>query len=668
MRVAPLPSRLRLGTTVAMALGLLGAMTFPGAPRAVAAVYSAGNTETVESRDDFFDPEAVHVPAGTVVEWPNEGRNAHTVTADDGSFDSGNLPPGAEFRLSFPKSGAYRYYCRYHGRPGGLGMAGVILVGNATLPSPSGGQVGPGREPVPSGPGSTRLVPSKYPTIQRAADAAKPGDLVLVGPGVYPEAVEVTTPYLTIRGTDRNSVILEGGFRRANGIHVIEADGVAIENMTARHYQLNGFYWTTVFGYRGSYLTAFDNGDYGVYAFDSVFGRFDHSYAGGHPDSGFYIGQCHPCHAVITDVLSENNALGYSGTNAGGDLRIVNSVWRRNMSGVVPNTLDTERLAPQRGITISGNVVEDNNNLGAPAKTQQYPSIGTGILLAGGVDNLVENNVVEDHKNYGIAVLPNIDKHFWIPQGNVVRGNHVRGSGRADLALAGPAGQGNCFSGNDFTTSLPPAIQVIHGCGFALNRLGGGDLSAAIQTLALFIRAQSGKYPHGDWHTMPAPQPQTTMPRTCSLEHESVFGTVSCPTPLAVPGVNVPGNRETRPLALVPKKVSRHQEVNVLGISIFAAPTWWSLLLATYAYLLPLILYVAWVSIAMWDLVRQEEVGDARRIGWMAVVLLVPLLGPILYYVIGRSPIPRSLRTVLVAGGLGVYVVIAVLAILIGGS
>ena len=88
---------------------------------------------------------------------------------------------------------------------------------------------------------------------------------------------------------------------------------MAIENMTARHYLLNGFYWTTVFGYRGSYLTAYDDGDYGVYAFDSVYGRFDHSYASGHPDSGFYIGQCHPCHAVITDVVAENNGLGYRG-------------------------------------------------------------------------------------------------------------------------------------------------------------------------------------------------------------------------------------------------------------------------------------------------------------------------------------------------------------------
>jgi plastocyanin len=658
MRVAPFLLRLRLGVSTVLALALLFVVgPFVDVRHAEAAVYSAGGDETVEARDDFFDPEAIHVPAGTRIEWPNTGRNAHTVTADDGSFDSGNLPPGKEYALSFPKAGVYRYFCRYHGSAGGLGMAGVVLVGGATLPSLSGGEVGPGREPVPKGAGSTRTVPQRYPTIQKAVDAAEPGDLVLIGPGIYPEAVQVTTPYLTIRGTDRNAVVLDGGFKRANGIHVIKADGVAIENMTARHYLLNGFYWTTVFGYRGSYLTAYDDGDYGVYAFDSVYGRFDHSYASGHPDSGFYIGQCYPCHAVITDIVAENNALGYSGTNAGGDLKIVNSVWRKNMSGIVPNTLDIERLAPQRGVEIAGNLIYDNNNLGAPAKKAQYPSIGTGILLAGGVDNVVVNNIVYDHRNYGIAVFPNIDKNVWIPQGNVVRGNHVRGSGRADLVLAGPAGEGNCFAGNDFKTSLPPAIQLTYGCGgLRLNKLGGGDLSAAIQTLALYARAQSGKYPQGDWHTLPAPPPQQDMP-----------GAATAAVRPAIPEDAVPGPVEPNHVAVAFQN-PRQQEVNVLGISIFAAPTWWSLLLATYAYLLPLILYVAWVSIAVWDLIRQDGVADRRRIGWMAVVLVVPLVGPILYFVVGRSPIPRSLRTMLVAGGFSIYIVIAVLAIVIGGS
>ena len=79
----------------------------------------------------------------------------------------------------------------------------------------------------------------------------------------------VTTPYITIRGENRNTTIIDGEFERANGIQVIEADGVVIQNLTARNELLNGFYWNRVHGYWGSYLTAYNNGDYGIFAYDS---------------------------------------------------------------------------------------------------------------------------------------------------------------------------------------------------------------------------------------------------------------------------------------------------------------------------------------------------------------------------------------------------------------
>ena len=60
---------------------------------------------------------------------------------------------------------------------------------------------------------------------------------------------------------------------------MIEADGVSVENLTTRHFVLNGVQWSSVFGYRASYVTAYGNGDYGIYAFDSQYGQFDHSYA-----------------------------------------------------------------------------------------------------------------------------------------------------------------------------------------------------------------------------------------------------------------------------------------------------------------------------------------------------------------------------------------------------
>ena len=75
---------------------------------------------------------------------------------------------------------------------------------------------------------------------------------------------------------------------------MIEADGVAVENLTTRHFVLNGVQWTSVFGYRASYVTAHNNGDYGIYAFDSQYGQFDHSYAGGSPTRASTSGSATP--------------------------------------------------------------------------------------------------------------------------------------------------------------------------------------------------------------------------------------------------------------------------------------------------------------------------------------------------------------------------------------
>ncbi len=214
-----------------------------------------------------------------------------------------------------------RHYCTYHGTKEGNGMAGVVVVGDVPFsPSAKGAII-----PVDIPTGKVLKVPAEYPTIQATVDAASPGDLVFVGRGIYREEVSVTTPSIVIRGEDRNETIVDGEFVRGNGFS-IAADAVAVENLTARYAVLNGFFWTGVTGFRGSYLTATNNGDYGLYAFGSKDGLFEDSYASGSPDSGFYIGQCYPCNTVIRNVIAEHNALGYSGTNAGA--RVFPGVWR----------------------------------------------------------------------------------------------------------------------------------------------------------------------------------------------------------------------------------------------------------------------------------------------------------------------------------------------------
>jgi plastocyanin len=89
---------------------------------------SAQSAAPITMNDDTFNQTEVHIPAGQTVVWNNGNPKVHTVTADDGSFDSGDIPTGKQFSMEFDTPGSYPYYCNYHGGPGGDGMSGVIVV------------------------------------------------------------------------------------------------------------------------------------------------------------------------------------------------------------------------------------------------------------------------------------------------------------------------------------------------------------------------------------------------------------------------------------------------------------------------------------------------------------------------------------------------------------
>ena len=385
-------------------------------------------------------------------------------------------------------------------------------------------------------------VPEDFATIQAAVDAAQPGDLILIAPGTYHEAVNVVTDQLTIRGLDRNEVVLDGEFDLDNGIRILGAKGVAVENMTATNYTSNGFFWTGVDGYRGSYLTAYRTGDYGVYAFDSINGQLDHIYAAGSPDAGIYIGECYPCNAVVSDVVSEHNGLGYSGTNSGGNLIIINSVFRYNRAGVVPNSGSYELCYPERDTTIVGNLVYSNNQGDTPAIDVALLAMGNGIVVAGGVLNDIERNQIWDHDKAGIALVPYLEDDpnddlptpeewdvtcadakqqlpqdpggaiLWNAQQNRVIGNEISDSRQYDIILASAdldvGTLGNCFADNTMGATAPTDLEALGPC----DGTQATDWSAGTYDIITWLAEDHP--PSADWTTadLPALEPQENMP------------------------------------------------------------------------------------------------------------------------------------------------------------
>ena len=77
--------------------------------------------------------------------------------------------------------------------------------------------------------GRVVAVPRDVPTIAEAVAQARRGTIIEIAPGVYHEAVSVEVPGITLRGLDRNEVVLDGRFTLANGISV-KANDVAVEN------------------------------------------------------------------------------------------------------------------------------------------------------------------------------------------------------------------------------------------------------------------------------------------------------------------------------------------------------------------------------------------------------------------------------------------------------
>jgi plastocyanin len=87
---------------------------------------------TVEMDDMVFSPETLEANVGDTVTFVNKEAAPHTATAEDKSWDSGNLNEGQEWTLELDKVGTIKYVCIYH-----PGMDGTLIV------KPKGEEVAP---------------------------------------------------------------------------------------------------------------------------------------------------------------------------------------------------------------------------------------------------------------------------------------------------------------------------------------------------------------------------------------------------------------------------------------------------------------------------------------------------------------------------------------------
>ncbi|HLY64223.1 MAG TPA: cupredoxin domain-containing protein [Chloroflexota bacterium] len=97
-------------------------------PFATSTVEAGATASPTPSNDlrvqDFsFAPPTLTVNLGTQLTWTNFGPSNHTVTANDGSFDSGILLPNAKFTFTLSTPGTLAYHCSIHPT-----MQGTLIV------------------------------------------------------------------------------------------------------------------------------------------------------------------------------------------------------------------------------------------------------------------------------------------------------------------------------------------------------------------------------------------------------------------------------------------------------------------------------------------------------------------------------------------------------------
>ena len=317
---------------------------------------------------------------------------------------------------------------------------------------------------------------------------------------------------LQIEGLGRKptQVKIIGDRKKLDVLRIDRADGIVIRNLLVEQSAFNGIDIVETSGFLIQDVVSRYNQDYGVLSFTAGHGLYNRVTAYGNGDSGVYPGSnqkgCvavgdYPipgdgtcgsdpgsrdsCGELTTEIKNSNsygNVLGYSGT-AGNSTYLHDNKFHDNSAGLSTDSFAAGHPGmPQECVRWENNEIYSNNDNNFTTERQQYCSrtpfvdrqrkivcpqfqvpVGTGILMAGANRNLIQNNKIWDNWRYGIFLLTveaairgdqDPTHQTDTSNGNRILANTmgVDPSGNSDpngsdLIWDG-GGQGNCFAGN----------------------------------------------------------------------------------------------------------------------------------------------------------------------------------------------------------------------------
>ncbi|WP_279330159.1 right-handed parallel beta-helix repeat-containing protein [Streptomyces sp. OS603R] len=314
-------------------------------------------------------------------------------------------------------------------------------------------------------------------SIQKAVDAAKSGDTVMVAAGTYKQSVDITRSDITLRGDVAGRTVLvppasagkSACAKAGNGVCVTGTDkkpvkNVSVRSLTVRGFAKNGVWATGTENLKVRYVTSEKNGQWGIATERSARSVISHNVTRKNGDAGLFV-----ANTVDTEEGARDAKKTVVRHNETAENRVGVTVRRlRNLS--VDHNEATGNCAavfvvgdestPRAGhLSITWNHVHANNK--HCAATPRLPFLqGSGIVLTGVEETRVAFNRVENNKGTsplsgGIVLFKSL---VGTPsERNDIRDNLVTGNSPADLANRDTAAT-NTFSRNTCTLSEPTGM------------------------------------------------------------------------------------------------------------------------------------------------------------------------------------------------------------------
>ena len=309
--------------------------------------------------------------------------------------------------------------------------------------------------------------------IQDAVDAARPGDEVVVRPGVYHETLTLDLSGITLTGqvVDGERAVLDGRGDLADGI-IGSGSDLTLQGFTIRDYTANGVMINlgTRIVFRDLHLES--TGLYGVYPVEVVGVLIEGCSVTGARDAGLYVGQSKDI--VVRGNRAYGNVTGIEIENSLDAVVEDNDVYD-NAGGILVFGLPNNPSKISRGCRVAGNRVVDNNheNFGDPGSIVSGVPSGTGIMILAGDDVEVTGNEIRGNDSFGVAVV-GLDSHFGAgsvydldphPERCFIHGNAMASNGGKAAAVVTDAGYDGAdllwdLSGADNSWDQPGASRL----------------------------------------------------------------------------------------------------------------------------------------------------------------------------------------------------------------